>query len=214
MFKIELFLIEKIEKIEKKEKKLLREYFFDKKLSITIGRHPRHDIHIDYLGVSSDHAKIHFFPVLLLEDLGSKNGTTLNGELINGTASFKHRDVIGITRYELRFIDEKMARLEAVDAFGEDEMPATWLVDAPAEDRPETGSETRSDKNAAMTPREFECLYWLSRGKTTAEIAPLLKISERTVTFHITNICAKLGAANRTQAIAQAIFLKLIDSPD
>jgi len=207
MFKIELFLIEKIEK----EKKLLREYFFDKKLSITVGRHPRHDIQIDYLGVSSDHAKIHFFPELLLEDLGSKNGTLLNGELIDGAASFKHRDVIGITRYQLRFIDEKMARLEAVDAFGEDEMPATWLVDAPGETKPESGNETRIDKNAAMTPREFECLYWLSRGKTTAEIAPLLKISDRTVNFHITNICEKLDAANRTQAIAKAISLKLID---
>lgn len=207
MFKIELFLIEKIAQ----EKKLLREYFFDKKLSISVGRHTRHDIQLDYLGVSSDHAKIHFFPVLLLEDMGSKNGTLLNGERINGTASFKHRDVIGITRYALRFIDEKMARLEAVEAYAEDEMPATWLVDAPAEAKPESGDETRIDKNAAMTPREFECLYWLSRGKTTAEIAPLLKISERTVNFHITNICAKLGAANRAQAIALAISLKLID---
>ncbi len=201
MFKIELFL----------EKKLLREYFFDKKLSITIGRHPQHDIHLDYLGVSGNHAKIHFFPMLLLEDLGSKNGTQLNGEPIDGTAAFKHRDVIGITRYALRFIDEKITRLDAVDTFEGEEIASTWLVNVPAEGSLESGDETLAEKNAAMTPREFECLYWLSRGKTTAEISPLLKISERTVNFHVTNICEKLGAANRTQAIAKAIALKLID---
>lgn len=205
MFKIELFL----------ETKLVREYYFDKKLSITIGRHPSHDIRLDHLGVSGDHAKIHFFPVLLLEDLGSKNGTALNGEFIERTAALKHGDVIGITKYGLRFLDEQAALMEAGDACAQEEMPSTWIISPPGEiqGNPEIGEETLSeaDSRTKMTPREFECLYWLSRGKTTAEISPLLKISERTVNFHITNICEKLGAANRTQAIAKAISLKMID---
>ncbi len=205
MFRIELFL----------ETRLVREYHFDKKLSITIGRRPSHDIHIDYLGVSGDHAKIHFFPDLLLEDLGSKNGTALNGEFIAHTAALRHGDVIGITQYGLRFLDEQAARMETGGDGAQDDMPSTWIIGpgAMARGEPETGEEIRraAGSGAQMTPREFECLYWLSRGKTTAEISPLLKISERTVNFHIANICEKLGAANRTQAIAKAVSLKLID---
>lgn len=205
MFKIELFL----------ETRLVREYYFDKKLSITIGRHPSHDIRLDYLGVSGDHAKIHFFPSLLLEDMGSKNGTALNGEFIKRTAPLKHGDVIGITKYGLRFLDEQIARMESGDDCATEAIPSTWIISPPGEGKAitEAGEATISeaDMGTKMTPREFECLYWLSRGKTTAEISPLLKISERTVNFHITNICEKLGAANRTQAIAKAFSLKLID---
>lgn len=200
MFKFELFL----------ENALLREYFFDKKLSITIGRRPSHDIHIDYMGVSADHAKIYFFPSYMLEDLNSKNGTTLNLQRIDGTASLNHGDIIGITKYRLRFIDEQA---EAEPPWEDVETISTWVVDYPNDGalkkNLEKGAETL--QSLKMTPREFECLFWLSRGKTTGEISQALKISERTVNFHITNLCEKLGAANRTQAIAMAVSLKLIE---
>lgn len=202
MFKFELFL----------ERNLLREYFFDKKLSITIGRRPSHDIHLDHMGVSSDHAKIYFFPALLLEDLGSKNGTMLNEQRIDRTAKLSHGDVISITKYRLRFIDETKM-MDEHNPWDDTETISTWLVDIPNEEAPRMALEKgmESLQNLKMTPREFECLFWLSRGKTTGEISHSLKISERTVNFHITNICEKLGAANRTQAIAIAVSLKLIE---
>jgi DNA-binding CsgD family transcriptional regulator len=204
MFKFELFL----------EKKPLREYFFDNKPSITVGRHPRHDIHIDFIGVSGTHARIHFLPELLLEDLGSKNGTLLNGERIAHAAPLKHRDIIGITRYELRFSDGQAAKEADEEDCAGHEMVTTLLIPPHGE-----GGEDDTDAtvnfppggNLEMSTREFECLYWLSRGKTTAEISALLKISERAVNFHVTNICGKLGTANRAQAVAKAIALKLLD---
>jgi len=202
MFKIELF----------QEKNLLREYFFDKKLSITIGRRPSHDIILEHLGVSADHAKIHFFPAHLLEDLGSKNGTTLNEQRIDKTAKLNHGDIIGITKYRLRFIDEqKMA--ETNEAWEDNAPVSTWVVDFPNGDASKNGLEKGEEtlQSLKMTPREFECLFWLSRGKTTGEIAQALSISERTANFHITNLCEKLGAANRTQAIAMAVSLKLVE---
>lgn len=203
MYKFELFLLSR----EGKEATRLREYFFDKKLSISIGRHPRHDIQLDDMGVSGAHAKIHFFPLLMVEDLGSKNGTTLNGVPITKSAGLKHRDVIGITRYGLRFLDEKLAQLDAVDTLDEDKVPTTWLVNPPA---PENGEQTQTELDAAISPREFECLYWLSCGKATADISSLLKISEEAVDYHIAHVCEKLGAATRSQAIAKALALNLI----
>ncbi|HZU14897.1 MAG TPA: response regulator transcription factor [Chloroflexota bacterium] len=55
-----------------------------------------------------------------------------------------------------------------------------------------------------LSPREREVLGLLADGLTTKEMARRLYITERTVKFHVHSICAKLGAANRTQAVALA----------
>lgn len=67
--------------------------------------------------------------------------------------------------------------------------------------------------SVTLTRREREVLGWTSEGKTAYEIGELLNISERTVTFHINNILAKLGATNKVQAVVKAIGLGLIDTP-
>lgn len=51
-----------------------------------------------------------------------------------------------------------------------------------------------------LTPRQSEVLYWICQGKSNAEIAVILKISVRTVTFHVTRILDILDVANRTEA--------------
>ena len=51
-----------------------------------------------------------------------------------------------------------------------------------------------------LTGRQSEVLYWICQGKSNAEIAVILKISVRTVTFHVTHIFEALGVANRTEA--------------
>jgi len=61
-----------------------------------------------------------------------------------------------------------------------------------------------------LTLREKECLLWAAEGKTGGEIADILKISERTVTFHLQNAGNKMGASNRQHAIARAISMCLI----
>lgn len=53
-----------------------------------------------------------------------------------------------------------------------------------------------------LTPRERECMLWLARGKTAWEVARILGIRERTVTFHVENVKRKLGVSRRSQAIA------------
>lgn len=69
----------------------------------------------------------------------------------------------------------------------------------------------RQSSATDITPREREMLNWLRKGKSSGEIAGLLKISERTVNFHINNILQKLKAASRTHAVALAIEKGIIN---
>ena len=62
-----------------------------------------------------------------------------------------------------------------------------------------------------FTPREDECLFWASQGKTSWEIACILGIGERTANFHIANACSKLGVNTRQAAIALAIGRNLLN---
>jgi LuxR family transcriptional regulator, quorum-sensing system regulator CviR len=62
----------------------------------------------------------------------------------------------------------------------------------------------------AVSGREKQVLYWLRDGKSSWDISAILGISERTVNFHVYNIMQKLGAQNRSQAVALALHAGLI----
>ncbi|MEX2416055.1 MAG: response regulator transcription factor [Paenibacillaceae bacterium] len=55
-----------------------------------------------------------------------------------------------------------------------------------------------------LTEREMEVLQMIARGKSNQETADLLFIGVKTVKFHVTNILAKLGVEDRTQAAIYA----------
>lgn len=61
--------------------------------------------------------------------------------------------------------------------------------------------------NAKLSSREIDVLRWSAEGKTSSEIATILRISERTVNFHVSNTIAKLGVTNKTAAAIQAALL-------
>jgi DNA-binding NarL/FixJ family response regulator len=61
-----------------------------------------------------------------------------------------------------------------------------------------------------LTEREREVLSLLAQGMPNKEIASHLIISERTVKFHVSSIMGKLGATNRTEAVAMAAQRGLI----
>lgn len=62
-----------------------------------------------------------------------------------------------------------------------------------------------------LTDREMEVLEELAQGKTNREIAETLIITERTVKFHVSSILGKLGASNRTEAVAIAAQQGLVE---
>lgn len=61
-----------------------------------------------------------------------------------------------------------------------------------------------------LTPRELEVLHLLAQGMQNKEIAAELTIAERTVKFYVSSILGKLGAGNRTEAVAIAAQRGLI----
>jgi pSer/pThr/pTyr-binding forkhead associated (FHA) protein len=72
----------------------------------TIGRKPHNDIQIDNLAVSGEHAVI--VTILndsFLEDLGSTNGTVVNGSPIK-KHFLQNNDVIELGKYKLKFVGE------------------------------------------------------------------------------------------------------------
>ena len=58
---------------------------------------------------------------------------------------------------------------------------------------------------AALSPREIEVLRLIVKGRTNAEIATQLCLSERTIHRHVSNILTKLDVRSRTSAAAYAV---------
>ncbi len=62
-----------------------------------------------------------------------------------------------------------------------------------------------------LTKRELDIITELSRGSTDREIAAKLVVTEGTVKTHLRHILHKLGARNRTQAVAHVLRKHLIE---
>ncbi|OED00819.1 DNA-binding protein [Rhizobium sp. YK2] len=66
-------------------------------------------------------------------------------------------------------------------------------------------------KNLRLSTGEIACLWHASHGMTTASIAKTTAYQIDTVNSYLISAAKKLNAANRTQAIAEAIRRRLID---
>ena len=71
-------------------------------------------------------------------------------------------------------------------------------------DDPKPGAPPEPAQAHGLSPREREVLSLMAWGRSNQQIASELSISLRTVTTHVTNIFNKLGAASRSEAIAEA----------
>lgn len=62
-----------------------------------------------------------------------------------------------------------------------------------------------------LTKREYEIFSLLILNRTTKDIAYDLKISEKTVRNHISNVIQKLGVNGRASAVVELLKLKEIE---
>jgi len=62
-----------------------------------------------------------------------------------------------------------------------------------------------------VSRRESQVLRWVAAGKTDWAIGRILRISEKTVNFHVENAKRKLGVGTRIQAVVAAMRAGLID---
>jgi DNA-binding NarL/FixJ family response regulator len=130
-------------------------------------------------------------PVLMLSD-GPDLAPALDwgaGQLSRGCSADQLRIAIDAALHGLAVLPSRWrSRSEAA---GFDAQPA-------ASDPP---------RPTALTAREQQVLELLAQGASNKTIARRLDISLHTAKFHVASILAKLGAAGRTEAVANAIRL-------
>jgi DNA-binding CsgD family transcriptional regulator len=66
------------------------------------------------------------------------------------------------------------------------------------------------EPDSALTPREIQVLTLLAEGASNKSIALRLGISVHTVKFHVASLLDKFEAIGRTDAVAQAVRLGVI----
>ena len=77
------------------------------------------------------------------------------------------------------------------------------------------GAALRIDGGAAnpLTAREVMVLRLAAQGRTEHETAQALRLSRRTIQYHLASAVEKLGAPNKTAAVARAVGHGLIHRP-
>ena len=96
-----------------------------------------------------------------------------------------------------RLIEAAIFAARADNAIGTGEVDALREVDAPHRSAPHADLLPMPP----LTLREEEVLKLMSEGLRNKEIAARLGVTERTATFHVGNVLAKLGADGRVEAI-------------
>ena len=56
-----------------------------------------------------------------------------------------------------------------------------------------------------MTNRQRQVLYWIARGKTSAEVGQILGLSYKTIDKYVLRICQIYDAPNRTCAVMRGL---------
>jgi LuxR family quorum-sensing system transcriptional regulator SolR len=98
------------------------------------------------------------------------------------------------------------ANAEAIRASEGTQMQIAWLAQqCHAHMAEELFRQHLPEAAAILTSREREILSWSAEGKTAYEIGRILGLTEATIIFHLNKAMRKLGAVNKTQAIAKAI---------
>ncbi|HET6940490.1 MAG TPA: AAA family ATPase, partial [Nocardioides sp.] len=107
---------------------------------------------------------------------------------------------------------EAVTRLDALGADATARIARRKLRESGARGVPTGPRRTTREHPQGLTRREQEVLAELARDQTNEEIAARLVISAKTVDHHVSSVLAKLGVANRHEAITKARRLGLLDA--
>jgi DNA-binding CsgD family transcriptional regulator len=91
--------------------------------------------------------------------------------------------------------------LDDLGAFGPRDAALKGLRRLGERPRPRTRAAASDDRLAPLSPREREVAIEVAAGRTNAQIAHRLHLSERTVEKHVSNVLRKLGLATRAQVV-------------
>jgi DNA-binding CsgD family transcriptional regulator len=105
-------------------------------------------------------------------------------------------------------VRERLRDAEAMmDALCDSQIELARRFDAREAERAGTQRSVRSELDDVLTPREREVLALMVRGAANATIADRLILTEGTVKSHVKHILRKVGAVNRSEAIAKYVGL-------
>ena len=158
-----------------------------------IGRRDSSDLVIADPHVSLAHARVKRRQgAILIEDLGSTNGTFVNGDQLTTSRALRHGDLVNFGSVETRFEDRgsQLAREDSTEAM-------------------ELAQAIEETERPVLSPRQVEVLRYLKQGLTNPQIAVKLGVTERTVKAHCQEVYDRLGVPNRTAAVDAAHRLGL-----
>jgi DNA-binding CsgD family transcriptional regulator len=157
----------------------------------TIGRSTSNDIVLRDPAVSRVHAIfVRKGGVILLEDLGSHNGTYVNEERLHQIRQLRHGDRVSIGSSRALFEDSSIVTDDATEIRG-----------------------AAAFAGAQFTQRQIQVLRLMARGLSSKQIGERLFVSERTVKAYVSSIFEKLQVNKRAAAVASALRLGLIEAP-
>jgi pSer/pThr/pTyr-binding forkhead associated (FHA) protein len=158
---------------------------------LTIGRSDGNDLVLDDPLVSRTHCILmRKGGVILLEDLGSHNGTYVNEERLHAIRQVHHGDRIAIGGSRILFEDPNLVSDDTTQVAD----PTTFAAQT-------------------FTQRQIQVLRLVARGLSNKQIGERLFVSERTVKAYLSSIFEKLQVQKRAAAVAAALRLGLIDLP-
>ena len=149
---------------------VIREVPLDKE-RVTIGRKPQNDIQIENLAVSSEHACI--VTILndsFLEDLGSTNGTLVNGNPIKKHI-LQNNDVIEVGKYKLKYI----ADTPGAGQTSADDFEKTMVLRSPMA-RPAVAPKPSGDTQTGAAPAAAAPVATAEAAKPAAAAPPLAAV--------------------------------------
>jgi DNA-binding CsgD family transcriptional regulator len=159
----------------------------------TVGRRDDNTYVVQDPRVSRVHAMIRrFASAVIVTDLDSSAGTTVNGETLVGPRSLHHGDRVGFGPVVATFEDPAVAAQHEDDTIVL-RMPEPEELDVPH-----------------LSKRQLEVLQGMAQGKTNSQIGADLGVTERTVKAYAQELFDKLGARNRAGAVAEAARLHLL----
>jgi DNA-binding CsgD family transcriptional regulator len=161
--------------------------------SVIVGRGVDADIQVDDERVSRQHARLRWVAgAFELEDLGSTNGTRVNGEQVAAPVRLRLGDDVGLGDSVLRLTVVAELRCERVtQPAASDSTPGTNSLGTISLD--------------ALTPRERIIFPLLARGLSQRQIAAECSVTVKTVETYRTRISHKLGLHSRADLIRFAL---------
>ena len=170
---------------------------------LILGRGPACDVQLDDATVSSDHLELaRHGGAVIATDLGSRNGTRLNGQPLDRPTRLRHGDTLQLGRARMQLVAPPVAGVATTEpvAAGQAKL-----------------SDQEREVAAALVAPFREAGALAARPASRADIAAAVNLSERTVQRRLKSLSVKLALpahapAERSHLLAQRILERGVDA--